>query len=180
VQGTDRVDVVCETRSAIRCPSLRNIQHFETKPRKVNTLDVTLALGTKERLTGRELTWLRLDVQNRRHSKQHNYPLAPLSWYRSASQFILRELESGSPESGRYQNSKPRQHDTASVIPTPRLSRLHPVAGVERRIRTLGTGVSPCNGLAKHRASFLRRVFNHLRCCECFSVVRKALHNHLN
>ena len=36
-------------------------------------------------------------------------------------------------------------------------------SGGEGGIRTLSTGVSPYNGLAKHRVFFLRRVFNHLR-----------------
>jgi len=53
-------------------------------------------------------------------------------------------------------------------------------SGGEGGIRTLGTGVSPYNGLAKHRASFLWRVFKHLECSECFSVVRNTSHNHLN
>jgi len=35
-------------------------------------------------------------------------------------------------------------------------------SGGEGGIRTLGTGVSPYNGLAKHRGPFSRRVFNHL------------------
>jgi len=34
--------------------------------------------------------------------------------------------------------------------------------GGEGGIRTLGTGVSPYNGLAKHRAFFLPCVSNHL------------------
>jgi hypothetical protein len=35
-------------------------------------------------------------------------------------------------------------------------------SGGEGGIRTLGTGVSPYNGLAKHRAFFFTRVFNDL------------------
>jgi len=53
-------------------------------------------------------------------------------------------------------------------------------AGGEGGIRTLGTGVSPYNGLAKHRAFILRCVFKHLARYECFSVVLNALHNHLS
>jgi hypothetical protein len=53
-------------------------------------------------------------------------------------------------------------------------------SGGEGGIRTLGTGVSPYNGLAKHRAFMLRCVFKHLARCEWFSVVLNALHNHLN
>jgi hypothetical protein len=38
-------------------------------------------------------------------------------------------------------------------------------------VRTLGTGVSPDNGFAKHRVHFLPRVFNHFALLECFPVV---------
>jgi hypothetical protein len=41
-------------------------------------------------------------------------------------------------------------------------------SGGEGGIRTLGTGVSPYNGLAKHRAYFFVSVFKHLAGCECF------------
>jgi hypothetical protein len=47
-------------------------------------------------------------------------------------------------------------------------------------MRTLGTGVSPYIGLAKHRAFILRCVFKYLARCEWFSVVLNALHNHLD
>jgi hypothetical protein len=53
-------------------------------------------------------------------------------------------------------------------------------SGGEGGIRTLGTGVSPYNGLAKHRAFILRSVFKHLTRCEWFSVVLNAHHNHLH
>jgi hypothetical protein len=52
--------------------------------------------------------------------------------------------------------------------------------GGEGGIRTLGTGVSPYNGLAKHRASFLQRVFKHLARSEFFRVVGNVVHIHLN
>jgi len=51
-------------------------------------------------------------------------------------------------------------------------------SGGEAGIRTLGTGVSPYNGLAKHRAFILRCILKHLARCECFSVVLNSLHNH--
>jgi hypothetical protein len=41
-------------------------------------------------------------------------------------------------------------------------------SGGEGGIRTLGTGVSPYNGLAKHRAYFFVSVFEHLAGGECF------------
>ena len=41
-------------------------------------------------------------------------------------------------------------------------------SGGEGGIRTLGTGVSPYNGLAKHRAYFFVSVLKHLAGCECF------------
>ena len=47
-------------------------------------------------------------------------------------------------------------------------------------IRTLGTGVSPYNGLAKHRTFSLLRVFNDLALSECFQVVQTTSQNHLN
>ena len=53
-------------------------------------------------------------------------------------------------------------------------------SGGEGGIRTLGTGVSPYNGLAKHRAFILRGAFKQLAHCKCFSVVRNALHNYLS
>ena len=53
-------------------------------------------------------------------------------------------------------------------------------SGGEGGIQTLDTGVSPYNGLAKHRAFILRCIFKHLARCECFSVVLNALHNHLS
>ena len=41
-------------------------------------------------------------------------------------------------------------------------------SGGEGGIRTPDTGVSPYNGLAKHRASFLQRVCKHLARSEFF------------
>ena len=58
--------------------------------------------------------------------------------------------------------SKLRQYDTVLVIPIYRLSCLGSVAGVERRTRTLGTAVSPYNGLAKPRRHCLLFALNSL------------------
>jgi len=52
-------------------------------------------------------------------------------------------------------------------------------SGGEGGIRTLDTGVSPYNGLAKHRAIFLLSVFNHLSFSWCFQVVVNSCQNHL-
>jgi hypothetical protein len=53
-------------------------------------------------------------------------------------------------------------------------------SGGEGGIRTLGTGVSPYNGLAKHRVEFLPCVFNDFCIHECFPVVADLSQNHLN
>jgi hypothetical protein len=54
------------------------------------------------------------------------------------------------------------------------------IYGGEGGIQTLGIGVSPYNGLAKHRVHFLPRVFNHFALLECFPVVAGLPQNHLN
>ena len=53
-------------------------------------------------------------------------------------------------------------------------------SGGEGGIRTLGTGVSPHNGLAKHRAALLLRVFNHMTLSYCSQAVEAVCHFHAN
>jgi hypothetical protein len=66
------------------------------------------------------------------------------------------------------------------ALQLPFLDELRRKFGGEGGIRTLGTGVSPHNGLAKHRPFILRCIFKHLARCECFSVVLDTLYNHLS
>jgi len=65
----------------------------------------------------------------------------------SATESCSSPLQFGRPEN----EGVIRCGDTES-----RITRLRSVVGVERRIRTLGTAVSPYSGLARHRPVLIR------------------------